>query len=1807
MALNIFTPKLNIMITSLRTKNRLRQTQLSFLKTTAIVLFFAFAGFNSVQAQVSNYLCDQTIATTATFPLAGKTSLTGTAGVYIDDAVYNVALPFNFSFNGVSYTTANSINVSVNGFITFGATSPTTGNYNPISSTEGYAGAVSIYGRDLDVNTTSTVKNIGYTVTGAVGSRIMKIEWVVSRSNAVGTVVEATSLVMQLWLYEGTNVIDLCYNTYSPATALALTGQIGLRGASNSDFKNLIYTSTTVLWPTAPSVFAFGTLNTDGVVTNKMGAGADIATTSNRTFRWTPVTCFAPALTATTNITNTTATINWNAASPAPGTGYQYIVQTSSTPPSFATTGTAVGTATFSVNLTSLTANTPYYVFVRSVCSGTDSSAWSTAGTFTTLCNPLAVPYYEPFDGPIVSAVSPYHSPSDALPPCDSQQNVGLGNPWTISDNFYYPEAGMTDHMLMYDGQSPGNGNPANVWFFTQGVSLTAGTTYDLDYFYGGTNTSSSIVNKLMAYYGTAPNAASMTLPIDDQPAIKGSPSQSIVPFIAPTTGTYYFGLKAYSAPSQGRLYVDELQVYPSICLKPTNVSVSSVASTSAFLFWTPPSPAPAGGYEYYYSTSSTFPTNNQVPSGSLAAGVNSFSLTGLNSLTSYYFWVRSRCGGQDHGIWTALVNGPNAYFTTLAPLPTYCTPAPTSVDGTGITNVTMGSINNTTGDVPGHYENYTSQVTNTPQGATISFSITFNTSVFDYNTKIWIDFNDNGVFSDAGENVYTGLSGMTSPNTLSGSFVVPAGAPLGQHRMRIGGADINTLTGYGAGQGPCYNSSYACFEDYTVNVVVPPPALTISSNATTLCAGTNSALITITTPLSNFDSYTWSPSGAVTGTAAGGYTINTGTTTTLILTGQQTSAPFSSNTVSFTYTANPIPTPITIAQASPTTCQSGPATLLTASGGVVSGITVLGENFNSTPVGWTNTNTSSGGTTPANSVWTLQPNTYTYGFYGAFHSNDLSQFYISNTDSQGSGGINDTALISPIFSLAGYTAASLSFWHNYRPFNSGASAVVEIFTGGSWTTLQTWTTTTQGTQTNFSNVVLDLTAYAGQSGLQIRFRYHDIYGYWWAIDNFLISGSASSSITWNAASPVGVGAPVPGLYTNAAGTTAYLAGAQTATVYALPTATATFNASASTPSPTICTTTTNTTVTVIPIVAGTASSDQTICSGAPANIVLTGTSGTITGWQYSTNFAFTTPIAIPSSNFATLTSAMMGTITVNTYYRAVVTNGSCTAYSNVISVLFASTTWNGSVWSNGAPTSSVSAIFAGNYTSSGNLSACAATVNSGAVNFLSGHNLILQNALTVTSGSLTFQNNSSLLQVNNVPNSGNITYIRNSTAIRKYDYTYWCSPVINQALNLFSPTTLSDKFLFYNPAINAFDYALSTSAMAYGKGYAIRAPQSYLPSSAAVWAGSFIGVPNNGTNTTAVVQSTSAVSLIGNPYPSALDANLFLSDVANNTVIDGTIYFWTHNTENTTGTYNSSDYASYNYVGSIGMPSPGPANNTAPLGKIAAGQGFFVKVLNTGGNATFRNSMRVSGNNSQFYKNNDVPEQANAISALERNRVWLELTNDDKAYKQALVGYVENATNGLDRGFDGEVFEGGNPINLYSILGNSKLGIQGRALPFDDADLVPLGYTITTPGTYKIKISDFDGFFNNQSVYLEDKLLNIIHDLKSAPYTFVTNQGTFENRFVLRYKLTDKTTSSALFSSDAVVVYKQNESIHLQTSSIPMASLKIYDVRGSLIYTKSNINSNECVISDLNVAQQIILISVTSIDGKTITKKLQF
>ena len=198
--------------------------------------------------------------------------------------------------------------------------------------------------------------------------------------------------------------------------------------------------------------------------------------------------------------------------------------------------------------------------------------------------------------------------------------------------------------------------------------------------------------------------------------------------------------------------------------------------------------------------------------------------------------------------------SGMSAYSTALqvtmeAAYNCYCTSTATYASDEDILNVTFGTLNNTstcstTGTGPGSvlnmYSNYKSgagapAAPNVTQGDVVSLSLGLGTCGGSYGNlaKVFIDWNQNGLFTDAGEEVYLSPGG-SGARTVTGSVTVPLSAVPGNTGMRVVFVETTTASSVT----PCGTYSWGETEDYLLNVM-----------AAAACAGTPEAG-TITAPL---------------------------------------------------------------------------------------------------------------------------------------------------------------------------------------------------------------------------------------------------------------------------------------------------------------------------------------------------------------------------------------------------------------------------------------------------------------------------------------------------------------------------------------------------------------------------------------------------------------------------------------------------------------------------------------------------------------------------------------------------------------------------------------------------------------------------------------------------------------------------------------------------------------------------------------------------------------------------------------------
>lgn len=600
--------------------------------------------------------------------------------------------------------------------------------------------------------------------------------------------------------------------------------------------------------------------------------------------------------------------------------------------------------------------------------------------------------------------------------------------------------------------------------------------------------------------------------------------------------------------------------------------------------------------------------------------------------------------------------------------------------------------------------------------------------------------------------------------------------------------------------------------------------------------------------------------------------------------------------------------------------------------------------------------------------------------------------------------------------------------------------------------------------------------------------------------------------------------------------------------------------------------------------VGGNVSIDQSICYGSsPNDLTLSENIGSVINWESATEPTFSSAVNINiTSNI--LSGSSIGNLMTTTYFRAKCQKNGCTtstAFSSVVTITVVSTIWNESAWSNGIPINTTSAIILNDMISSGNITACSFTVKNGAhVTIRSGDTITLNGALTIENGgSLTLQNDANLLQTTNVLNTGAISMERTTAPLQRQDYVLWSSPVSGQMFEAFSPATLANRFYSYNPYLDTFASIASVSNTPFmsGSSYLIRMPNNH-PAIPTVWTGTFTGIPNNGNVDLTVSNNT--FNAVGNPYPSGINANIFMS--VNN--ISEALYLWRK-----TNNANNSSYAVYTLAGGTSN-SGGDAMHLTPNMILPAEQGFLVKTTST--HLIFNNAMRLASVNVPFLRITN-----------EKSRIWLDMTNTAGFFGQTMVAYMPDATLGLDTAIDGR-FINDSQTALTSIINNEEFSIQGRPLPFEIEDRVALGFKSELANTFTIAINHVDGIFEaSQNVLLKDNITGIETNLSTSSYTFDTAAGIFNNRFELVY-LTTLTTIQNAFDYEDVVVYKQNQNLIINAGNTTIEKVAIYDISGRLMFSKKNINATQTQIA-VTSNGAILIVKITSKDHETIVKKV--
>ena len=520
--------------------------------------------------------------------------------------------------------------------------------------------------------------------------------------------------------------------------------------------------------------------------------------------------------------------------------------------------------------------------------------------------------------------------------------------------------------------------------------------------------------------------------------------------------------------------------------------------------------------------------------------------------------------------------------------------------------------------------------------------------------------------------------------------------------------------------------------------------------------------------------------------------------------------------------------------------------------------------------------------------------------------------------------------------------------------------------------------------------------------------------------------------------------------------------------------------------------------------------------------------------------------------------------------------------------------------------------------------------------------------------GNIDLEGESQLIQTQNselaVTSSGKIERDQQGTA-DKFTYNYWSSPVGvsnttsnnngynvknvmrdgTQNINFLtsgyngtntSPIGIADYWIwkFANQLDNdysAWQHIRSNGIIYAGEGYTMKGPGSGSIADQQNYV--FTGKPNNGDINLTINAGNDY--LVGNPYPSAIDAHQFILDnapiIEGSGATTGTLYFWEHwgGGSHVLSEYQGG-YATYNLSG--GLPSASKGTNDpdvatggtptkTPGRYIPVSQGFFV-VGEATGTIKFRNSQRVfqkENASSVFMRSNEATASNDTNDGDTRMKLRIGFNSVNQIHRQLLVTVDSNATQAIDFGYDGHLYDS-LIDDMYWVIENEKFVIQGTN-EINSQTILPLEIRTDITGINTISIDRLENVPADVNIYLHDKVLNIYHDLRLSNYSVNLNGGMHVDRFEITFSNQDTLgiNENELAGFDANFTNSIESIVVINSNQQDIESIELYNLLGQPVYITNNIkqdNVSEYKVSGLSSGTYIIKVKTSE---RFLTKKV--
>ncbi len=493
--------------------------------------------------------------------------------------------------------------------------------------------------------------------------------------------------------------------------------------------------------------------------------------------------------------------------------------------------------------------------------------------------------------------------------------------------------------------------------------------------------------------------------------------------------------------------------------------------------------------------------------------------------------------------------------------------------------------------------------------------------------------------------------------------------------------------------------------------------------------------------------------------------------------------------------------------------------------------------------------------------------------------------------------------------------------------------------------------------------------------------------------------------------------------------------------------------------------------------------------------------------------------------------------------------------------------------------------IASGSYTTEGSFEVDGDFTMDGTSFTISEEDSIQVEGTLSNSGNFVLENSASLIQTtgSSLSNTGSFEATRDIPAGGSTDYYYfWSSPMTGGSGAEVGPTgALSGARIFkFTPGGNESSDYISISAdeaMVPGQGYAVRGLSSLTTT----------GTVNNGDIDISITETADAGSytMVGNPYPSAINASEFISANSN---IEGTVYLWSY--DNTEAYTSSAQFIAINAAGSSAATD---RDQTSATTHIASCQGFFVNANDALADGdytlTFTNAMR-NGTNNHFKSNAGVP-------TLEKNWIYVSHGIDTAAMMYTLI---EDATWKFDHHYDARSFSADTRIaavwedHLQSIFAIPRI---------KKTTVIPLQLDISSSGTYTLGMIPGLQLDDHFTPRLLDTESNALANLAAGETLQTTlSPNSYQNRFYLILSRTGETTALEEIANRKTTLVLRENSVSIMAAVPIHGQLQVLDLKGSILFqTRAQANTT---IALPHLQTGLYLVTWTDATGNRITMR---